>query len=129
MTKKQTKKPANKKLRIGILFGGRSGEHEVSLPSAASILNAIDRTKYEVIPIGITKQGQWLTPTEAQHLLAGDTKPAPILPKTEKTKSIQLTASADLALQNTALAQQNGSLAQSPNGLFPAPLGTFGEER
>jgi D-alanine-D-alanine ligase len=128
-TKKQTaKKPPKNKLRVGILFGGRSGEHEVSLLSAASILNAIDRTKYEVIPIGITKQGQWLTPTEAQHLLAGDTKPAPILPKTEKTKSIQLTASADLALQNTALAQQNGSLAQSLDVIFPVLHGTFGED-
>ena len=71
--KKQTKKQAtqaltSKKLRIGILFGGRSGEHEVSLLSAASILKAIDQAKYEVIPIGITKQGQWLTSTDAQHL-------------------------------------------------------------
>src|SRR4030088_2390830 len=120
MTKNQTrKKPAKKKLRVGILFGGRSGEHEVSLLSAASILKAVDRTKYEVIPIGITKQGQWLTSTEAEHLLTADTKPAPILPKTEKTKSIQLSASADIALQNTALAQQNGSLAQSLDVIFP----------
>src|SRR5438876_11371832 len=104
MTKKHTtKKPAKKKLRVGILFGGRSGEHEVSLLSAASILNAIDRTKYEVIPIGITKQGQWLAPTEAQQLLTGETKLAPVL---HKSKSVDLTASADPALQNTALAQQ-----------------------
>src|ERR1700730_5161111 len=111
MTKKQTTKAlGKKKLRIGILFGGRSGEHEGSLLSAASILNAIDRTKYAVIPIAITKQRQWLTATDAQHRLTGDTKPAPVLPKTEKTKSIDVTASADVALQNTALAQQNGSL-------------------
>jgi len=130
MKKKQTAKtPAKKKLRIGILFGGRSGEHEVSLLSAASILNAIDRTKYEVIPIGITKQGQWLTPTEAQHLLEGDTKPAPVLPKSSKPKSIQLSAGADLALQNTAaLAQKNGSLAQSLDVIFPVLHGTFGED-
>src|SRR3981189_498876 len=123
-----TKKPQKKKLRVGILFGGRSGEHEVSLLSAASILNAIDRTKYEVIPIGITKRGQWLTSTEAEHLLTGDTKPAPILPKTEKPKSIQLSASADVAIQNTALAQQNGSLAQSLDVIFPVLHGTFGED-
>jgi D-alanine-D-alanine ligase len=120
-----TKKSEKKKLRVGILFGGRSGEHEVSLLSAASILNAIDRTKYEVIPIGITKQGQWLAPTEAQHLLTGDTKPAPILPK---SKSVDLTASADLALQNTALAQQNSPLAQSLDVIFPVLHGTFGED-
>jgi D-alanine-D-alanine ligase len=128
MTKKQTKK----KLRVGILFGGRSGEHEVSLLSAASILNAIDRTKYEVIPIGITKQGQWITSTEATSLLAGDTKPAPVLLKSPKaktqSKSIQLNASADIALQNTALAQQNSSLAQSLDVIFPVLHGTFGED-
>ena len=60
-----------KKLRVGILFGGRSGEHEVSLLSAASVLNAIDKNKYEVVPIGITKEGRWLTAGEAQNLLQG----------------------------------------------------------
>ena len=60
-----------KKLRVGILFGGRSGEHEVSLLSAASVLNAIDKNKYEVVPIGITKEGRWLTAEHAQNLLAG----------------------------------------------------------
>jgi D-alanine-D-alanine ligase len=60
-----------KKLRVGILFGGRSGEHEVSLLSAASVLNAIDKNKYEVVPIGITKEGRWLTAGDAQNLLAG----------------------------------------------------------
>jgi len=116
-----TKKPAKKKLRIGILFGGRSGEHEVSLLSAASILNAIDRTKYEVIPIGITKQGQWLTSSEAHRLLAGDAKPAPVLLKTPKAKSVQLAAS-------TNVAQQNGPLAQSLDVIFPVLHGTFGED-
>ena len=52
------------KIRVGILFGGRSGEHEVSLLSAASVLDAIDKDKYEVVPIGITKDGRWLT---AEH--------------------------------------------------------------
>jgi D-alanine-D-alanine ligase len=127
-----TKKPAKKKLRIGILFGGRSGEHEVSLLSAASILNAIDKTKYEVVPIGITKQGQWITSTDATHLLAGETKPAPVLLKTPKaknqTKSIQLSASTDVAFQNETLAQQKGPLAQSLDVIFPVLHGTFGED-
>ena len=61
-----------KKIRVGILFGGRSGEHEVSLLSAASVLKAIDRSKYEVIPVGITKQGQWVTASHAERLLAGE---------------------------------------------------------
>jgi D-alanine-D-alanine ligase len=60
-----------KKLRVGILFGGRSGEHEVSLLSAASVLNAIDKTKYDVVPIGITKEGRWLTADHAERLLTG----------------------------------------------------------
>jgi D-alanine-D-alanine ligase len=61
-----------KKLRVGVLFGGRSGEHEVSLLSAASVLKAIDRTRYEVVPIGITKQGRWVVTGDAERLLAGD---------------------------------------------------------
>ena len=64
----------SKKLRVGVLFGGRSGEHEISLLSAASVLNAIDKTKYDVVPIGITKEGSWVTSTHAEALLQG--KPA-----------------------------------------------------
>jgi D-alanine-D-alanine ligase len=66
-----------KKLRIGILFGGRSGEHEISLRSAASILQAIDRKKYEVVPIGITKEGHWLSGIAAQLLLPGAAASSP----------------------------------------------------
>src|ERR1700723_4499557 len=58
-----------KKLRIGILFGGRSGEHEVSLVSAASVIPALDPEKYEAVPIGITKEGQWLVGTSAEKML------------------------------------------------------------
>jgi D-alanine-D-alanine ligase len=61
-----------KKIKVGILFGGRSGEHEVSLLSAASVFKAIDKNKYEVVPIGITKQGQWVTATDAERLLKGE---------------------------------------------------------
>jgi D-alanine-D-alanine ligase len=50
-----------KKIRVGVIFGGRSGEHEVSLASARSVMSALDRDKYEVIPIGITREGRWLT--------------------------------------------------------------------
>jgi len=60
-----------KKLRVGVLFGGRSGEHEISLLSAASVLNAIDKSKYEVVPIGITKEGLWVTAGHAEALLQG----------------------------------------------------------
>jgi len=49
-----------RKLRVGVIFGGRSGEHEVSLMSAMSVLNNLDPDRYEVVPIGITKQGRWV---------------------------------------------------------------------
>jgi D-alanine-D-alanine ligase len=64
-----------KKLRVGILFGGRSGEHEVSLLSAASVLAAIDRDKYEVVPIGITKAGRWVSSGDAELLLGATSRP------------------------------------------------------
>lgn len=60
-----------KKLRVGVLFGGRSGEHEVSLLSAASVLKAIDKKKYDIVPIGITKEGRWVTAAHAERLLQG----------------------------------------------------------
>jgi D-alanine-D-alanine ligase len=68
-----------KKIRVGVLFGGRSGEHEVSLLSATSVLSAIDKKKYEVVPIGITKEGRWVTAAHAEGLLKGDAAidPAP----------------------------------------------------
>ncbi|MEO8285931.1 MAG: D-alanine--D-alanine ligase family protein [Chloroflexota bacterium] len=50
-----------RKLRVGVLFGGQSNEHEVSLASARSVMRAMDPDKYEIVPIGITKQGLWLT--------------------------------------------------------------------
>lgn len=65
-----------KKLRVGILFGGRSGEHEISLLSAASVLQALDKDKYEVVPIGITKEGRWVSQSHAERLLKGEPLPA-----------------------------------------------------
>ncbi|MCI0338884.1 MAG: D-alanine--D-alanine ligase [Acidobacteria bacterium] len=59
----------SKKLRIGVIFGGRSGEHEVSLRSAESVINALDRSRYEIVPIAITRQGKWLASSEATNLL------------------------------------------------------------
>jgi D-alanine-D-alanine ligase len=57
------------KLMVGVIFGGQSGEHEVSLVSAQGIMKAMDREKYEIIPIGITKEGRWLTSGEPMKLL------------------------------------------------------------
>src|SRR6201993_5549934 len=62
------------KLRVGVLFGGRSCEDEVSLLSAASVLKNIDKKKYDVVPIGITKDGRWVTSGHAEQLLRGEHK-------------------------------------------------------
>jgi D-alanine-D-alanine ligase len=63
-----------KKLRVGVIFGGRSGEHEVSVRSARAVIDAMDARKYDVVPIAITKEGKWLSPAEATRLLPEETK-------------------------------------------------------
>ena len=60
-----------KKLRVGVLFGGRSGEHEISLLSAQSVLAALDPERYETIPIGITKEGRWIVSGDPLATLTG----------------------------------------------------------
>jgi D-alanine-D-alanine ligase len=139
------------KLRVGILFGGRSGEHEVSLLSAASVLNAIDKTKYEVVPIGITKDGRWLTAEHAERLLRGE-KQATLHPAPEKhlragdpdwTPGAAVLATGESvvvppepARHDAALApfQTDASLRRSSDRainvdvIFPVLHGTFGED-
>ncbi len=61
------------KIRVGVIFGGRSGEHEVSIASATSVMNALDREKYDVVPIGITSDGRWLAGVEPRRLAGGVT--------------------------------------------------------
>src|SRR4029077_4259607 len=63
-----------KKLRIGVIFGGRSGEHEFSVRSARSVIDAIDKSKCEVVPIAITKEGNWMAPAVAAELLPPQTQ-------------------------------------------------------
>jgi D-alanine-D-alanine ligase len=57
------------KIRVGVLFGGQSGEHEVSLVSARAVMAGLDREKYDVVPIGITKQGRWIAGGRAMPAL------------------------------------------------------------
>ena len=137
-----------KKLRVGILFGGRSGEHEVSLLSAASILKAIDRKKYEVVPIAIDKQGRWLCGDQAQRLLAGPA-PAPLSAASEADAEFATAAAVlrcgeplqippphpmrratDRLERSTGahLAQPGNPLAASLDVVFPVLHGTFGED-
>ena len=135
------------KLRVGILFGGRSGEHEVSLLSAASVLNAIDKTKYDVVPIGITKQGQWLTSAHAERLLKGNKEDTSQLRAgdPEATPGAALLASGEGVIvppvpseaSMVPFAQENPAKTRSGDGslsplhvdvIFPVLHGTFGED-
>jgi D-alanine-D-alanine ligase len=59
-----------KKLRVGIIYGGRSGEHEVSLASAAAVFANLDAARYEAIPIRIEKDGRWMLPERPPALLS-----------------------------------------------------------
>ncbi len=108
--------PDKKRLRIGVLFGGRSGEHEVSLASAASVIRGLDPDKYETVPIGITKEGHWLIGTSAQKLL----------PEVLRTGQ-RVTMSADPT--DAALVRLDGSAGgQRIDVVFPVMHGTFGED-
>ncbi len=137
-----------KKLRVGILFGGRSGEHEVSLLSAASVLKAIDRRKYEVIPVGITKEGRWVTAGHAQRLLnaasssekhfrAGDPEATPAAAVLRKGESVivpPVPATGETATL-VPFERDAGSVAKpgaehvlNLDVVFPVLHGTFGED-
>jgi D-alanine-D-alanine ligase len=128
----------SKKLRIGVLFGGRSGEHEVSLLSAASILKAIDRDKFDVTPIGITKEGRWLASADAKGLLEAGKSAAPRHFRAgdpESTPGARLlqegipTLMAPEPRSSTGLIQKEGLDGQSPfDVVFPVLHGTFGED-
>jgi D-alanine-D-alanine ligase len=137
-----------KKIRVGILFGGRSGEHEISLLSAASVFNAIDKNKYEVVPIGITKEGRWVTAADAErllqgkfedhkHLRAGDpgaTPGAAVLAKGEAVvvppepqKHGSLTPF-ETDASSHALTRRATDRAIDVDVIFPVLHGTFGED-
>src|ERR1700674_2665116 len=102
------------KLRVGILFGGRSGEHEVSLLSAASVVNAIDKTKYEVVPIGITKDGRWLTAEHAERLLKGKNKNEEHADKSVRATQTQLRAGDPEATPGAAVLAAGESVVVPP---------------
>ena len=61
--------PRRKRLRVGVLFGGRSVEHEVSVVSAQGVMAAIDTARFQTVPIGVTRQGTWLTPAQTEIAL------------------------------------------------------------
>jgi len=138
-----------KKLKVGILFGGRSGEHEVSLLSAASVMQAIDRSRFEVVPIGITKAGRWLTASHAEqmlgaqkiasiaasadekHLRAGDPNATPGAALLAGGESVMVPPMPDansMVPFATSPAEHPSSQAINVDVIFPVLHGTFGED-
>jgi D-alanine-D-alanine ligase len=105
-----------KRLRVGVLFGGRSGEHEVSLVSAASVIRGLDPDKYEPVPIGITKDGHWLVGEGAAKLLPDILKSG---------RRVMLTADPTEA---AIVPLDRGAGAQRFDVIFPVMHGTFGED-
>jgi len=132
------------KMRVGVLFGGRSGEHEVSLLSAASVVDAIDKNKYEVVPIGITKDGRWVTadhaeqllkgkgtPAESRHLRAGDpeaTSAAAVLLKGETIIMPPVPGHELAPFQSDVPQRRLEDRAINVDIVFPVLHGTFGED-
>ncbi|HYA64193.1 MAG TPA: D-alanine--D-alanine ligase family protein [Candidatus Sulfotelmatobacter sp.] len=105
-----------KRLRVGVLFGGRSGEHEVSLASAASVIRGLDPDKYEAVPIGITKDGHWLVGEGAGKMLPEVLKGG---------RRVMLTADPTEA---ALVPLDRGAGAQRLDVIFPVMHGTFGED-
>jgi len=113
----------DKRIRVGILFGGKSAEHEVSLQSAKSIFEAIDKDKYEVILIGIDKQGNWYL-SESSTLLSHADNPKPI-ELSDADKSIVLVPG-DHGKQLISLS--GGEPSRPVDVIFPILHGTYGED-
>jgi D-alanine-D-alanine ligase len=109
------------RIRVGVVFGGRSAEHEVSLVSATSVINALDRNKYEVIPIGISHEGRWLSSGEALRLLKEQVdirnQPEHILVPDPRKQGL-------VPLQNSGTAVTSYAV----DVVFPVLHGPFGED-
>ena len=115
-----------KKLRVGVIFGGRSGEHEVSIRSARAIVESIDRKKFDVVPIAITKEGKWLPPAHSAQLLPSSVQP--LLASSATTGDVALLGDPS----HKGLISLNGNsqplVAEKLDVVFPALHGTYGED-
>jgi len=100
------------RLRVGVIFGGRSGEHEVSLRSAVSVMAALDRERYEVVPIGITRDGYWLVGGDPMALLRAEVRGERQAPRPA----------------GGPLAQVSALLDQGLDVVFPVLHGPYGED-
>ena len=112
-------------LRVGLIFGGRSGEHEVSLLSAQGVMNAIDKAKYHVVPIGITKAGRWLASGDPFKALSSgamaESNPALILAEPSERGLMRLE---ELEQERALTAVQVSQL----DVVFPILHGPYGED-
>src|SRR5580704_12539821 len=109
-----------KRLRVGVLFGGRSGEHEVSLASAASVIRGLDPAKYEAVPIGITKEGHWRIGAGAQKMLPEVLRGGqPVMMTADPT---------DASLISLGGNGHGAAASQKLDVVFPVMHGTYGED-
>ena len=118
-----------KKLRIGVIFGGRSGEHEVSIRSAASVIESIDRKKFDVIPIAISREGKWLSPADSSQLLPA--KPQSLLNPNSVSNDAEAVAILGDPSQRGLMSFDRDGGSTTPLKLdvvFPVLHGTFGED-
>jgi len=109
-----------KRLRVGVLFGGRSGEHEVSLASAASVIRGLDPDKYEAVPVGISKEGHWLVGNAAHKML-----PEVLKAGQRVVMAADPTDAALIPLDRSGSGEGGG---QRLDVVFPVMHGTYGED-
>jgi len=114
-----------KKLRVCVIFGGRSGEHEVSIVSATSVMNALDPNKYEIIPVGITKSGRWIAGSQAVNLLKSGDEPQRSLAMVSPDPNEQRLIS---SVPGAANKQELATLDAKVDVVIPILHGTFGED-
>jgi D-alanine-D-alanine ligase len=117
------------KIRVGVIFGGRSGEHEVSVRSARSVIESFDRERYEVVPISISKEGRWLSPAESAALLPESARG--MLPPNVSGADEALTIVGDPSRRGLHRLESVGGDAASAQRLdvvFPVMHGTYGED-
>jgi len=112
------------KIRVGILFGGKSAEHEVSLQSAKNIVEAIDKEKYEVVLIGIDKQGRWYLNDESHFLLNSENPKLISLNKSNKNVALVTGKSGEREIVSVTAHASFGTI----DVVFPILHGTFGED-
>jgi len=114
------------KIRVGILFGGKSAEHEVSLQSAKNIFDAIDREKYEPVLIGIDKSGRWLLNDESDFLInANDPKRIRL---NTSSDAVALVPQSRGTISNLSTLKNDNADDSAIDVIFPVLHGPFGED-